>query len=105
MTQKQKQKPVSGQPGKPSDPRDVAQPGNEPRTPGGPSSDVRNPAPAPGIGRDPLVHPGDEQDITPDVIAGQGQPSKQGTTRHGEHAVADRPGTQAVSGQGNAKPK
>jgi hypothetical protein len=88
MDQQQKQKPVTGQPGKPADRGDVAQPGNEPRTPGGPGSDVRNPAPAPGTGRDPLVHPGDEQDITPDVIAGQ-----------------ERPGTQAVSGQGNAKPK
>ena len=84
---------------------DVVNPGNQPRTPGGPATDVHNPAPAPGTGRDPLTHPGDEQDITPDVIAGQGQPSKQGKTRQGAATVAERPGSQAVSGQGNAKPK
>jgi hypothetical protein len=83
---------------------DVVNPGTEPRVPGGSPDDVRNPAPAPGTSRDPLVHPGDEQDITPDVIADRGQPSKQGTTRQGGNTVADRSGTQAVSGQGNAKP-
>jgi hypothetical protein len=60
---------------------DVVNPANKPRVPGGTQGDVRNPAPAPGTSRDPLVHPGDEQDITPDVIA-------------------DR----TVGGQGNAKP-
>jgi hypothetical protein len=59
----------------------VVNPGNKPRVPGGPRGDIPNAAPAPGTSRDPLVHPGDEQDITPDVIADK-----------------------AVSGQGNAKP-
>jgi hypothetical protein len=74
------QKPKSGdQQRKGSSQADVVNPGNKPRVPGGSASDVRNPAPAPG--RDPLVHPGDEQDITPDVIADK-----------------------SIGGQGNAKP-
>lgn len=46
----------------------------------------------PGRGRDPLVHPGDEQDITPDVIAGQDQPSKGGASQRGGHARTDTTG-------------
>lgn len=78
MDKHQKSKP--GEPRRAAQPRqgDVVRPGNEPRTPGGPAGDVHNPAPAPGTGRDPLVHPGDEQDITPDVIAGQ--PARPGKT-------------------------
>lgn len=59
----------------------VVNPGNKPRVPGGPRDDIRSPGAASGTSRDPLVHPGDEQDITPDVIADK-----------------------AVSGHGNAKP-
>jgi hypothetical protein len=46
----------------------------------------------PGRTRDPLVHPGDEQDITPDVIAGQGQPSKGGASHRGGHVTTDSGG-------------
>ena len=80
MEKHQKSK-SSGQQPKAANQGDVVNPGNKPRVPGGSRGDVRNPAPAPGTSRDPLVHPGDEQDITPDVIA-------------------DR----SVGGQGNAKP-
>lgn len=98
------QKPKSGQPQKAANQPDARQPGHQPRQPQGTAGDVRNPRPAPGTGRDPLVHPGDEPDIQPDVIAGQGQPAKQGTPQQGGRTVADKPGSQAVSGQGNAKP-
>ena len=93
------QKPKSGQPQKAANQPDATQPGNQPRQPGGTGGDVRNPRPAPGTGRDPLVHPGDEPDIQPDVIAGQGQPAKQAARQQG-----DKPGAKAVGGQGNAKP-
>ena len=72
-------------------------------SPGGPGADVHNPRPAPGTSRDPLVHPGDEQDITPDVIAGQGGQSKQ-SPRQQDGGAADRSGTEA-GGPGNAKPR
>ena len=72
-------------------------------SPGGPGADVHNPRPAPGTSRDPLVHPGDEQDITPDVLAGQGGQSKQ-SPRQQDGGPADRSRTDA-GGQGNAKPR
>ena len=101
MEKQQKSKSAQGKP-RTAAIEGMAQPG-KPRQPGDSGSDVRNPASAPGTGRDPLVHPGDEQDITPDVIAGQSQPSKPATRQHGESS--DRPGsTQRVGGQGDAKP-
>jgi uncharacterized sporulation protein YeaH/YhbH (DUF444 family) len=72
-------------------------------SPGGPGADVHNPRPAPGTSRDPLVHPGDEQDITPDVIAGERGQSKQ-SPRQQDGGAADRSGTEA-GGPGNVKPR
>ena len=101
MEKQQKSKSAPGKP-RAAIERDMAQPGSKPRQPGGPGSDVRNPASAPGTSRDPLVHPGDEQDVTPDVIAGQSHPSKPAARQQGE--PSDRPATDRVGGQGNAKP-
>ncbi len=57
-----------------------------------PGGDVVNPRPAPGTSRDPLVHPGDQPDILPDVLADERQPP------------GSKKGSPAVGGQGNAKP-
>jgi hypothetical protein len=80
--EKQQKLKSGGQQPKAANQGGVVNPGNKPRVPGGTQGDVHNPAPAPGTSRDPLVHPGDEQDIAPGVIA-----------------------ERAVGGQGNAKPK
>jgi hypothetical protein len=86
MEKHQKPKPAPA-PRKAAPQGEVVNPGNRPTTPGGPGADVHNPRPAPGTGRDPLVHPGDEQDITPDVIGERHQPSpKERDSRPGGNA-------------------
>jgi hypothetical protein len=96
--QKQPKQKSAGKPRDDARQGDVVNPGTRAHSPGGPGADIRRPQPAPGTTRDPLVHPGDHPDIQQDVI-GQSQPRP---ARQGD--PAERPDSQQVGGQGNAKP-
>ncbi len=74
------------QTGRPNNPGDTGT-RRDPPLPGG----------TPGTRPDPYRHPGDEPDIKPDVIAGQGQPSKGGDKPRYGNTGGNRSGGQEGS--------
>jgi hypothetical protein len=72
------QRPNEQEPQEPDHGRDAGNPQQRPGRPNDPGAprDPASPGGTPGTRRDPYQHPGNEPDVQPDVIGGEGHPSQ-----------------------------